>query len=149
MKLVNLHDNSNLMKELSCLILALALCTCADNKRLKKDINYIFARINLKNIISKELYDRGIFIKIFEISDSKATLKIISEGTEEFLSSYIISVVSDGDYYTGSKLYKVEGLLNPKIIEIQKESYPNFIINIEYGKSKNRKIEILKFEGVK
>ena len=41
MKLVNLHDNSNLMKELSCLILALALCTCADNKRLKKDINYI------------------------------------------------------------------------------------------------------------
>tara|TARA_B110001450_G_C17647014_1_gene491648 strand:+ start:1697 stop:2128 length:432 start_codon:yes stop_codon:yes gene_type:complete len=143
------------MRKIITLITLLTFLSCSSqNLKIKdfsgkKDINYIFARINLKNIISKELYDRGIFIKIFEISDSKATLKIISEGTEEFLSSYIISVVSDGDYYTGSKLYKVEGLLNPKIIEIQKESYPNFIINIEYGKSKNRKIEILKFEGVK
>tara|TARA_B110000240_G_scaffold198066_1_gene256137 strand:+ start:3685 stop:4116 length:432 start_codon:yes stop_codon:yes gene_type:complete len=143
------------MRKIITLITLLTFLSCSSqNLKIKdfsdkKDINYIFARINLKNIISKELYDRGIFIKIFEISDSKATLKNISEGTEEFLSSYIISVVSDGDYYTGSKLYKVEGLLNPKIIEIQKESYPDFIINIEYGTSKNRKIEILKFEGVK
>ena len=115
----------------------------------KKDINYIFARINLKNIISKELYDRGIFIKIFEISDSKVTPDKEFDGTEEFFSSYIISVTPDGDYYSGSKLYKVEGLLNPEIIEIQEETYPNFIINLEYGALKNRKIKAIKFEGIK
>jgi len=112
------------------------------------EMSYFFARINPTNIITKELYDRGLYIKVFEISDSKATPENSFDETDEFLSSYIISIVPDGDYYTSSKLYKLEGLLNPKIIEIRKEIYPNFLIIIESGTFKTKKIETFKFNGL-
>jgi len=111
------------------------------------DTNYIFARINPANIITKELYNRGLFATIYEISDSKATPDNFSEGTEEFLLSYIISIVEDGDYYSGSKLYKLEGLIYPRILEVKETSYPKFSVTIEHGIYGNRKTESFILEG--
>ena len=112
-----------------------------------KDLNYIFARINPKNTVSEELYKRGLFVTIYELSDSKATP---DEYMEDFLSSYIISVTPDGDYYyPDSKLYKIEGLVIPKILEIKEIKPPtSFTIKIEYGAVGERKIKEFKFEGV-
>lgn len=112
-----------------------------------QEMNYIFARIYTKSI-TKELYDGILFVTIYEISDSNATPEDFSEG-EEFLYSYLISVIPDGDYYSYSKLYKVEGLINPKILEIKETIFPMFSIKIEHGDYKNRKIEVFEFEGPK
>jgi hypothetical protein len=110
-----------------------------------KKMNYIFARTS-KDVIEKELYNRGLFITIFKLSDSKATPDKYMEG---FLSSYIISVTPDGDYYyPGSKLYKIEGFYNPKILEIKENKYPNFTIKIEYGSVGERKVKLFKFKGI-
>ena len=111
-------------------------------------MNYIFSRIDYtKGIINKELYNRGLFVTVFEISDSKATPK---ERMEDFLRSYIISVTPDGDYYSYSNLYKIEGLIIPKVLEIKETTAPNFSIKIEHGsyRDNKRKIEIFEFEGV-
>jgi len=109
-------------------------------------MNYVFARIYTKSK-TKELYNKGLFVTIYKMSDSKATPK---ERIEDFLSSYIISVRPDGDYYSYSKLYKIEGLIIPKIIEIKETVAPNFSIKIEHGsyRDNKRKMEIFEFEGV-
>jgi len=111
------------------------------------EMNYILARIDhTKGIINKELYNRGLFITVFEMSDSKATPK---ERMEDFLRSYIISVTPDGDYYSYSKLYKIEGLIIPKVLEIKETTALNFSVKIEHGsyRDNKRKIEIFEFEG--
>lgn len=111
------------------------------------EMNYIFARIVTEDVITKDLYDRGLFATIYRISDTKKTTEDYSDG-DEFLSSYIISVVPDSDYYTDSVLYKLEGFINPKILEIKETKYPNFIVKIEYGSFLNeRKIEKFEIRG--
>lgn len=118
-------------------------------KDLSNDIemNYIFARINPENIVIKKLYNSGLYVTIYQISDSKATPENFSEGTEEFLISYIISITEDGDYYTGSKLYKLEGLIYPENLEIKELVYPKFLVSIEHGFYNKRKLESFIFDG--
>ena len=124
-------------------------CTAQDIKDLSKnkEMNYIFARINPKNTVSKELYKGGLFVTIYELSDSKATP---SKYMEDFLTSYIISVIPDGDYYyPGSKLYKIEGLAIPEILEIKEINPPNsFTIKIEYGVVGEKKVKTFNFDGI-
>jgi len=64
------------------------------------------------------------------------------------LSSYFISVTTDGDYYSGSKSFKIEGVYNPKIIEIKESSFPKFSVKIEHGPAKKRKTVLIEFEGI-
>ena len=139
-------------KLLFILILTVTACQSQNGKVIElsdnSEMNYIFARISLRKPIFKELYNRGLFATIFQISDSRITPEDFSEG-HEFLSSYIVSMSPDGDYYTNSRLYKIEGLANPKIIEIKETTYPKFIIKIEHGVYDKRKIETFEFEGVK
>ena len=134
-------------------ILILTVTTCqAQNRKVielsdNSEMNYIFARIAPILTIDKELYKGGMYATIFYLSDPKVTPEDFSEG-HEFLSSYIVSVTEDGDYYSGSKLYKIEGLANPKIIETKESNYPKFIIKIEHGVYDKRKIETFEFEGI-
>ena len=79
--------------------------------------------------------------------DSKVTPENFSEG-DEFLQSYMISVTPDGDYYTNSKLYKIEGLCNPKILEIKETTFPKFLIKVEHGLFNDRKTKLFELEGV-
>lgn len=111
------------------------------------DMNYVLARIFPNSLVSKQLYKDSQFLTIFKISDSKITPENYSEG-DEFLISYFISVAPDGDSYTNSKLYKIEGLINPKITEIKETTFPNFSIKIEHGSYDKRKVENLNFKGV-
>ena len=136
------------------LIFMIILLFCVNSKAQKvvikdlsndEEMNYIFSRINSENIISKELYNRGMFVTVYEISDSKSTPE---EYMEDFLSSYIISVSPDGDYYSNSKLYKIEGIYNPKILEIKESESPKFLLKIEYGIQNKRKFEVFEFIGV-
>ena len=138
------------MKNIISILLIFFFISCKAQKikdlSENKEMNYIFARTS-KNVIVKELYNRGLFVTIFQLSDSKATP---DEYMEDFLSSYMISVVPDGDYYSHSKLYKLEGLIIPKIIEIKESVYPKFIIKIEYGSFlEKRKVKSFEFEGGK
>ena len=118
------------------------------NLDYNSEMNYVFARIDYtKRIINKELYRGGLFVTIYEMSDSKATPK---ERMEDFSRSYIISVTPDGDYYSNSNLYKIEGLIIPKVLEIKETTARNFSVKIEHGsyRDNKRKIEVFEFEGV-
>ncbi|MDG2193550.1 MAG: hypothetical protein P8K77_01590 [Polaribacter sp.] len=112
------------------------------------EMKYIFARIVPELTIEKELYKGGMYVTIFLMTDPKVTPEDFSPGTEQFLDSYIVSITEDGDHYTGSKLYKIEGFVNAKILEIKESTYPNFTIKIEYGEFKNRKTKIFKLKGM-
>ena len=79
-------------------------------------MNYLFARIAPKLTINKELYKESLYITIYQLSDSKATPENFFDGYDGTLASFIVSIIPDGDYYTRSKLYKIEGFLNPKIL---------------------------------
>ena len=111
------------------------------------DLNYIFARIECNSINIKKMYSGSFFVKTFIMSDSKITPENFSEGTEEFLESIFVSIIPDGDYYTSSKLFKIEGLISPEIIEFKELQYPKFGLRIEYGNYNNRRIEFIEFEG--
>ena len=112
------------------------------------DMNYLFARLDSKDIFNQELWNGGQYVKVFKISDSKATPENYFEGTDEVLTSLIISTVPDGDYYTNSKLYKIEGLCNPTILEIKEEEQFRFSIKIEYGAFNKREVEVFELVGV-
>jgi hypothetical protein len=112
-----------------------------------QEMNYIFARIHNSKPISKEFYKGSLYATIFHLSDSKATPDSLFEGYDGMVSSYIISITPDGDYYSWSKLYKIEGLINPKILEIEETEYPNFAIKIEEGFFNNRKVINFKLVG--
>ena len=146
------------MRKIKCLLLQITLVlvstSCKAQQPKVKDlsnnikVSYILGNIWEKPII-EELWKGGLYIKIFKMSDSKATPEGLFEGYGGILSSLIISVLPDGDYYTNSRLYKIEGLANPKIIEIKETTYPKFSIKIEHGFYDKRKIETFEFEGVK
>ena len=140
-------------KQLSTLIIFyfFTLNSCKSQEILVKDLsneadmNYIFARINPTQTRSTILYNYGLFVNIYKFSDSKITLE---KEMEDFLSSYLVSVTPDGDYYSYSKLYKIEGLYNPKIIEVKEtEGLDKFKIKIEFGAYNNRQIQNFELEG--
>lgn len=115
------------------------------NMESNSEMNYIFARINPAHILQRELFNGGLYITVYSISDSNATPK---NNMEDFLTSYIISVVPDGDYYSQSKLYKIEGLYNPKILQIKESKAPDFIIKIEYGAKEKMNTKIFELNSV-
>ncbi len=122
----------------------------AENISNKKDLNYYLSSINIRKSSYESLFGGGVNLRIFTLVDPLSTSnKSITEETEEFFITYLISVTPDGDFYTQSKLYKIEGLIFPKIIEIQEDSYPDFSIKIEYGIFNDRKTKSFRFKGVK
>ena len=106
----------------------------------KKELNYIVANIDISNIKKKSLYDGAFFITIFQMYDLKINY---DTETDEVFRSLLISISPDGDYYTNSKLLKIENLIKPNIIDINQKEYPNIVLNIEYGNFKDRRIKNL------
>jgi hypothetical protein len=111
------------------------------------DLMYVLAGIYPETIVQKEIYEDLLYAKIFLISDANITPDDFSE-TEEYLSSYFIILLEDGEWTTANKLYKLEGLFNPKIIEIKATKYPNFTIKIEYGILGEKKVKTFNFDGI-
>ena len=142
-------------KILSIIIIAISYSSCLSQNIIVKDLssssglNYILSNIWEETIIGKELWNGGQYVKIFKISDSKVTPEEYFQVTGEILSSLIISSTPDGDYYTTSKLYKIEGIYNPKVLEIKEEKYPIFSVKFEHGFYGKRKTEVLKFGNTK
>ena len=143
------------MKKVMTILLFLAFISCNAQlpkvKNLSNDqqLSYIFANIFPKEIIKKELYNQGLYVTIYKMSDSKATPKNYFGDGHEVLYSLIVSVAPDGEY-SNSALYKIEGLIIPKVLEIKETTAPNFSVKIEHGsyRDNKRKIEIFEFEGV-
>jgi len=131
------------MKKIILILVTLIFTNCKaqniKNISQNTEMNYVFSRIYHKDIINKNLFNSGLFVSIYRISDSKVTPDDFSKETEEFLDSYIISVTPDGDYYSTSKLYKIEGIYNPKIVEVKEGQYPKFTIKVEFGEYKKKK----------
>ena len=114
----------------------------------KSELNYVISNILPNQFHFQEIYQGGLFVKVFQIADSKATPEETFEEYDGVLSSFLISVSPDGDYYTTSKLYKIEGLLNPVIKTISEIDYPEFSVKIEYGSADNRKTKEFIFKGI-
>lgn len=107
---------------------------CADNSS-----NYILSNINKVDYLNDELYNGSLFVSVFTMSDSRIDPKGLFNDTDEVLSSVLISIIPDGDYYTSSKLYKIEGLVAPEIVQITETQYPDLVITVESGFYKDRK----------
>lgn len=103
-----------------------------------EDLKYYLSSINELNVNSYSMYSNAVFLKIFIMDDSKATPDDFFEGYDGILQSLLITINPDGDYYTQSKLFKIEGVLNPQIVEIKELEYPNFKIVIEIGNVNDR-----------
>ncbi len=111
------------------------------------DLNYLLASVLPEKTVSKDIFNGGLYVKVFQLNDTKATEKEMFDGYDGVASSFLVSVMPDGDYYTTSKLFKIEGLVNPIIKSISESSYPEFIITIEYGLLDEKKIKEFKFKG--
>jgi hypothetical protein len=99
-------------------VLSLLVCNAQDTKVVDYEqydnLPYVLANIDLKKTVEKALFKNAFFIKAFVISDTK--LKNHSVG--EILHSIYITTNQDGPYIKG-KLYKIVGLINPKILSIE------------------------------
>jgi len=102
------------------------------------NLNYYFSNISEVNVINHSLFSRAMFLNVYTVNDAKATPDDYFEGYDGVLQSLFIAVKPDGDYYSWSKLYKIESILNPKIITINELKYPKFEIVIEFGNKNNR-----------
>ena len=111
-----------------------------------EELNYVLSNIYIEKIERKELFNAEAYLTIFEIADSKITKDNAFPETDEILSSYYITVIPDGDYYITSKLFKIEGLINPKIITINEGGFPEFSLTIEHGLFNKRVKENFKFK---
>ena len=143
------------MKKSLLTLTLLVFLSCKSQNIIVKDLsknnnlNYYFSRINLNESFNRSLFKESLFLNIFILSDPKTTSnKSISEGTEEFFSSCFISISPDGEYYTTSKLIKIENIVNPKILDIYEGTYPYFYIKMEYGNYNKRKIKNFKFKVI-
>jgi len=104
----------------------------------KENLKYYLSSINELSVNNYSMYSNAIFMKIFIMYDSKATPDDFFEGYDGILQSLLIIINPDGDYYAKSKLFKIEGVLNPEIIRIEELKYPNFKIIIEEGNINER-----------
>lgn len=133
------------MKNLIILSIILLSCTSCKSQSIeildisnKKELNYIVANIDISNIKKESLYNDAFFITIFQMYDLKVNY---DTETDEVFKSILISISPDGDYYTNSKLLKIENLIKPKILSIKQVEYPNIVLNVEYGNFKDRSVK--------
>jgi hypothetical protein len=121
-----------------------------ENLSKNKELNYTLALIEPTEITSNILYNSTMYITVYRMNDPIATPDKFSVDTHESLSSFMVSVKSDDTYINSndSKLIKITGMYNPKILEIKELTYPKFFIKIEHGVFNNRKIETYKLEGI-
>ncbi|MDG1275913.1 MAG: hypothetical protein P8O16_01445 [Algoriphagus sp.] len=110
--------------------------------------NYLLANITEINYSYQEVFNRSFFINVYTLNDSKATPLEYFEEYDGVLSSILISIIPDGDYYSQSKLFKIEGLENPKIVSLKEEEFPEFVITVESGPVENRQTSEYKFKGI-
>lgn len=111
----------------------------------EKNLKYVLATIEKVDYLNHSLYDRSFFVSVYTMRDSKASTEGHFEGSDEVLSSILVSILPDGDYYTDSKLYKLEGISNPKVLGIEETDFPEFELSIEQGKESDRKVVKYKF----
>lgn len=142
---------TNLLKPFASLLLLFVVITSCNAQKVNKissdNEKYILANIYKINYSFYNLYNSSFFVNVYAMFDSKATLQEDFEGTDEVLSSILISIMPDGDYYTTSKLYKIERLLQPKVLEINETTFPKFKITVEHGKSGDRIVSEYIFDG--
>lgn len=110
------------------------------------ELNYIISNL-LVCEKKASLYNGAFYVDLFLMSDSKATPSEFSPESCEILYSFLVSIKPDGDYYSWSKLYKIEGMYDPKIVEIIEIKYPSFYVKIEHGAFDDRNVELFEFSG--
>ncbi|WGK64278.1 hypothetical protein [Croceiramulus getboli] len=114
-----------------------------------KELSYILSNIQVEKISSKVFYHGGIYAKAYPISDSKATQETTFEGYDGVLMSYYFSFTPDGDYYSSSRLYKIEGLLDPQLIdwmELKEADQLQIKVIIEHGPALERISDSFQFK---
>lgn len=139
------------LKSILVALLVVAAAQAQSNvKNLSKDAtaNYLLANITRVNYSFHELHKGSFATSVYTMNDSKATPKGHFEGTDGVLSSLLVTVVPDGDAYTQSRLYKIEGLEAPRVVEIKEGQFPAFILVVESGPQKKRTVEEYRLEGI-
>ena len=126
---------------LSSVVFFISIYECKSQEILNKSdesINYILANIYWEDIIGKELSTNQV--TIIKQADPKNTSEEYYEGTNEVLVTLLISIVNTGEYST-SKLFSIEQLNNPEILEIKEDITKKcIIIDIQFRNQEGRKI---------
>ena len=110
-------------------------------------VHYLLANIKAVNYSFLELHDRSFFVNVYTLDDPRATPERFFEEYEGVLSSILIAIIPDGDYYTESRLFKIEALENPVIIGIAEKAFPEFTVSLESGAADQRKTVDYSFTG--
>ena len=76
----------------------------------------------------------------YTIADSKATPSVRFEEAGGILARVLVCIVPDGDQYAGSKLFKIEGILNPVVETLEETKFPEFSLSVAQGKAIERKL---------
>lgn len=126
-------------------------CKAQDAKVIEltsdESANYLLANITEINYSFQEIFKRSFFVNVYTLNDSKATPLDFFEEYDGILSSILISIIPDGDYYSESKLFKIEGLENPKITSLKEDNFPEFVLAVISGPLENRIILEYRFKG--
>ena len=127
------------------------ISSCKAQSRLveltsNEDLNYYLSNIAEVNVIGYSLYSNSVYINVFTVYDSKSTPENFFEGYDGVLQSILITISPDGDYYTTSKTFKIEGLLAPRFISVEEQKYPDFEITVESGSVSKRVTKSYNFE---
>ena len=119
---------------------------CNAQSNLVKDIseekktNYFLAVLDIDKTKQFRLNKGDFYVKTYIIYDSNATKEEHFEEYDGVIQSVLISIIPDGDYYTDSKLFKIEGLYNPRVLSVNKTEDENYVISIESGLSNKKKV---------
>lgn len=142
-------------RQISAGVLAFFSTIAMAQERSLKDLsneasaNYILASIYKMEQVSYPLFKGTLFLNIYVMHDSNSTPAGTFDGYDGVLSSILISIAPDGDYYSVSKLYKIEGLLDPKVIAIKEGNDLSFTISVESGSKEQRETETFIMDGKK
>ena len=130
------------MNKVIKLVFLLFITSCTAQKEIfdytdKSDINYILSSMRKPLKVNQSLFDDAYFLSVFEMDDSKVSINNQNE-SDEIYSSVFVSITPDGDYYTSSKLYKIEKLRSPKLLSIVEKDFFKIEIFIEHGNINSR-----------
>lgn len=132
-------------------LLSFICCSSQDLPKLqnisdRQELNYYLSNMTESIVLRKALYKGEFYLNLFKMDDSKATPEDLFEESDEILESILIAIIPDGDYYTRSELYKIEGLSNPVILDVLESGYPNIELIVNHGFEGQEKTESFKLE---
>jgi len=99
------------------------------------------------NYSFQEIFKRSFFVNVYTLNDSKATPLDFFEEYEEYFQVFLFLLFQMVIITVKAKLFKIEGLENPKITSLKEDNFPEFVLAVISGPLENRIILEYRFKG--